>query len=156
VDWLPSREGGAIRFVQGSNATFFPDGSRPGRERGPYFTWVEHKGIPSDKVLGIGLPVNYHVSYYIQFVYISPPAQPVPGETVEQATIREAKARSWMPINTDGALYKFAQKNGLGYPQSDEFEFLVGSEVYVGQVYNLGIVYVRKEDWGNVHWVQKP
>ena len=61
-----------------------------------------------------------------------------------------------MPINTGGALYKFALANKLGYPQTDEFEFTYGSDTYVGQVYNLGIVYVKKGDWGNVKWVRKP
>ena len=61
-----------------------------------------------------------------------------------------------MPINDQGALYKFALKNDLGYPQSDEFEFPFGGDTYVGQVYNLGIVYVKKGDWGNCKWVKKP
>ena len=55
-----------------------------------------------------------------------------------------------------GALYKFALKNNLGYPQTDEYEFQVGVDTYVGQVYNLGIVYVKKGDWANVKSVKKP
>lgn len=61
-----------------------------------------------------------------------------------------------MPINTDGALYKFAQSKNLGYPQTDEFKFMVGNDEYVGQVYNLGIVYVKKGDWANCKFVNKP
>jgi len=75
---------------------------------------------------------------------------------IEQAVIAAAKKYHWMPINTDGALYKFAQSNNLGYPQTDEFEFTFNNEVYVGQVYNLGIVYVKKGDWSNCKWVKKP
>jgi len=62
--------------------------------------------------------------------------------------------KPWMPINDTAALCKFALKNDLGYPQTDEFEF--GADGYIGQVFNLGIVYVKKGDWGNVKWVKKP
>jgi hypothetical protein len=53
------------------------------------------------------------------------------------------------------ALYRFAQLNNLGYPQTDEFEFTSGSNTYVAQVFNLGIVFVKKGDWGNVRWMRK-
>jgi hypothetical protein len=72
------------------------------------------------------------------------------------AAIAAAKKLPWMPINTDGALYKFAQAQKLGYPQTDEFEFKLGTDGYVGQVYNLGIVFVKKGDWANVKWMKKP
>ncbi len=61
-----------------------------------------------------------------------------------------------LPINTDSALYKFAQAQNLGCPQTDETDFLVGADAYVSQVFSGGIVYVRKGDWGNVHAVGKP
>jgi hypothetical protein len=70
--------------------------------------------------------------------------------------IAEAKKRTWMPINDQAALYKFAQQNNLGYPQTDEYEFICNNASYLGQVFNLGIVYVKKGDWGNVKWVKKP
>ncbi len=72
------------------------------------------------------------------------------------AVLTAAQKYTWMPINTDAALYKFAQANDLGYPQTDEFQFTVGSDAYIGQVFNLGIVYVKKGDWANVKWVKKP
>jgi hypothetical protein len=75
---------------------------------------------------------------------------------LEAAVIATAKKYTWMPINTDAALYKFAQANNLGYPQTDEFKFTVGADRYVGQVFNLGIVYVKEGDWDNVKWVKKP
>lgn len=84
-------------------------------------------------------------------------ANPGPDPSNLQDTIlTEAKKHTWMPINTDGALYKYALAQKLGYPQTDEFEFTVGADGYVGQVYNLGIVYVKKGDWGNCKWVTKP
>ncbi len=86
----------------------------------------------------------------------SPSPKPVPAATLEQAALTAAQKYTWMPINTDGALYKFALANHLGYPQTDEFELTFGSDTCVGQVYNGGIVYVKKGDWGNIKWVEKP
>jgi len=86
-----------------------------------------------------------------------PPPQPLPATDPRAIdALAAAKKLTWMPINTDGALYKFAQSKNLGYPQTDEFEFTVGTDAYVGQVYNLGIVYVKKGDWANVKFVNKP
>jgi len=85
-----------------------------------------------------------------------PPPPPPPADPVPAAAIAAARKISWIPINTDGALYKFAQTNKLGYPQTDEFEFKFNNDGFVGQVYNLGVVYVKKGDWGNVKWVKKP
>ncbi len=86
----------------------------------------------------------------------TPTPPPPPLATLEQTVIANAQKLTWMPINTGGALYKFALANKLGYPQTDEFEFAYGGDTYVGQVYNLGIVYVKKGDWGNVKWMKKP
>ncbi len=81
---------------------------------------------------------------------------PPPPDPVATAVATEAKNYTWMPINTDAALYKFAQVNNLGYPQTDEFTFTYDNAEYLGQVFNLGIVFVKKGDWGNVKWVKKP
>jgi len=43
----------------------------------------------------------------------------------------------------------------LGYPQTDEFEFVFKNDSYIAQVFNRGIVYVKTGDWGNVKWVKK-
>lgn len=86
-----------------------------------------------------------------------PPVGGSPGtDLVEQAALAAAKKFHWMPINTDGALFKFAQSKNLGYPQTDEFEVIFNNTTYVVQVYNLGIVYVKKGDWGNCQSVKKP
>ncbi len=82
-----------------------------------------------------------------------------PGNTMTQLTdavLAAAQQRTWMPINTNAALYRFAQQQNLGYPQTDEFKFNVGADTYIGQVFNLGIVYVKQGDWGNVKWTKKP
>lgn len=81
--------------------------------------------------------------------------RPTP-DPVAQAAIAAAQKYTWMPINTGAALYKFAQSKDLGYPQTDEFEFPFGSDTYIAQVFNLGIVYVKKGDWENVAWIAKP
>jgi hypothetical protein len=70
-----------------------------------------------------------------------------------QATANEVAK---LPININSALYKFAQQNQLGNPQTDEFKFSVGGATYIGQVYNFGICYVKSGDWGNVKSVKKP
>lgn len=120
---------------------------------GPYFAFVEDQS-KSDVVRGIGLPEKHHVNFLLTFGPSSAGMQPAP--TLEQAVLAAAGKYHWMPINTAAALYRFAQSNNLGYPQTDEFEFTYGADVYIGQVYNLGIVYVKKGDWGNLKWLQKP
>ncbi|MDE3088748.1 MAG: hypothetical protein KGJ80_05125 [Chloroflexota bacterium] len=140
-----------------------PVGWRPDDGPGPYIAWVgdpdlrgrNATGVPGEKLVGAGLPMNRHVNFIVTWRQVrvgSPPS----ATTLEQAAVASAQKYTWMPINTDGALYKFAVANHLGYPQTDEFELTFGGDVYVGQVYNLGIVYVKKGDWGNVMWVKKP
>jgi hypothetical protein len=71
------------------------------------------------------------------------------------AALIAAHKLTWMPINDQAALYEFAQENDLGYPQTDEFEFAFQNGSYVAQVFNLGIVYVKKGEWSKVKWVPK-
>ncbi len=121
---------------------------------GPYFAFVEDQS-KSDVVRGMGLPEHRHVNFLLTFGPQSG-GPPPPLPTLQDAVLAEASKYHWMPINTSAALYRFAQAQNLGYPQTDEFEFTYGSDTYVGQVYNLGIVYVKKGDWGNIKWVKKP
>lgn len=122
-------------------------------KNGPYFAYIEDQS-KSDVISGMGLPEHRHVNYLLTFVKTS--GTPPPQQTLEDAVITAAQKLTWMPINTDGALYKYAMSKNLGYPQTDEFEFAFNNVVYVGQVYNGGIVYVKKGDWGNCLWVKKP
>lgn len=127
-------------------------------KNGPYFAYIENES-KSDVARGMGLPEHHHVNFLITFAppaATPPPVTPPPSTTLEQIVQSEAKKYKWMPINDQAALYEFAQKNNLGYPQTDEFEFTIGAITYVGQVYNLGIVYVKKGDWGNCQWTKKP
>src|SRR5205814_3381884 len=75
--------------------------------------------------------------------------------SVFMAATNAALQRPWLPINADSALYKFAARNHLGYPQTPEFEFSVGASAYVGQLYEAGLLYVIKGDWNNIKQAQK-
>ncbi len=123
-------------------------------KNGPYWAYLEDEA-QSDRVTGMGLPEKHHVCFALTFVKTSGQTNPPLPGTVEQAARAAASQLTWMPINTAAALYKFAQANNLGYPQTDEFEFTVNTDGYLGQVFNLGIVYVKKGDWGNVKWTKK-
>jgi N-acetyl-anhydromuramyl-L-alanine amidase AmpD len=79
-----------------------------------------------------------------------------PAPDLAAAVQAAAQKLTWLPINTGSALYKFAQAQNLGCPQTDEFSFTAADAPYIGQVYNLGIAYVKQGDWSNVQWVQKP
>lgn len=109
----------------------------------PHWSIADKPAVQSD--FQTALQKNYLVRFP------APPPDPV-----ATAVATEAKKFTWMPINTDAALYKFAQANNLGYPQTDEFTFSHDNAEYLGQVFNLGIVFVKKGDWGNVQWVKKP
>lgn len=125
-------------------------------KNGPYFAYLEDPS-KSDVVSGMGLPEHHHVNFLLTFAPKSSGGTPTPPQaTLEQTVVANAQKYKWMPINTDGALYKFALSKNLGYPQTDEFEFTFNNVTYVGQVYNMGIVYVKKGDWGNCQWVKKP
>ena len=126
-------------------------------KNGPYFAYIEDQS-KSDVVSGMGLPEHHHVNYLLTFVKTSgnPPPPPPPQQTLEGAVIAAAQKYTWMPINTDGALYKYAMAKNLGYPQTDEFEFTFNTVGYIGQVFNGGIVYVKKGDWLNCQWAKKP
>ena len=76
-------------------------------------------------------------------------------QALEQTVYSSAKNFRWMPINTSAALYQFAQRNNLGYPQTDEIEYNVDGVAYIAQVFNGGVVYVKKGDWGNCKWIKK-
>ena len=144
-----------------------------------YTVSVEHEGYPEEKWTQPMYDMNNRLLWWLTEQFnltyvphrtlighceIDPVGKPsCPGKNVEYeriavdtAAIAAAKKFTWMPINTDAALYKFALQNALGYPQTDEFEFVFDSDTYVSQVFNLGIVYVKKGDWGNVNWVKKP
>lgn len=83
--------------------------------------------------------------------------QPTPIEqTLEQAVqVRANAAKPWLPVNNGAALWIFAKANGLQDQQSDELELTWKGEKYLCQVFNLGIVYVKVGDWGNIKFIKK-
>lgn len=84
-------------------------------------------------------------------------AQPVnPEQTLAQAIqARADAAKPWMPVNNGAALWNFAKANGLQDQQTDELELTWKGEKYLCQVFNLGIVYVKVGDWGNIQVIRK-
>lgn len=126
---------------------------------GPYFAFVQDQS-KSDVVRGMGLPEHHHVNFVLTFapkaITVPQPPPPPPPQTVEKAIQSAAVKLVWLPINSDAALYKFAQTKNLGFPQTDEFQVTFANDTYICQVFNLGIVYVKVGDWANVKWVNKP
>jgi hypothetical protein len=122
------------------------------------FRWQDQPGDPDGWSISNrpSLVNDFRAALQNDYRVRLPTQPPPPPDPVAAAAIAKAKTLTWMPINDQAALYKFAQANNLGYPQTDEFEFTFNSAGYVAQVFNLGIVYVKKGDWGNVKWVKKP
>src|SRR5439155_24917754 len=75
---------------------------------------------------------------------------------LNQAVIdRAVAAKPWMPVNNTTALWKFAQAHHLEDQQSDELSLTYQGVEYVVQVFNLGIVYCKKGDYGNIKFIRK-
>jgi N-acetyl-anhydromuramyl-L-alanine amidase AmpD len=144
-----------------------------------YTISIEHEGQPNDKWtdemyqantrLMVWLAEQFNLKYVAHRTVIGhneiDPIDkancPGPNVNFEQialdtSAVIAAKKLVWMPINTDAALYQHAQQKNLGYPQTDEFSVTVGTDVYIVQVFNLGIVYVKQGDWNNVQSFKKP
>lgn len=85
----------------------------------------------------------------------TPTAPPLPPLTLQDAVIQKAQSVGWMPVNNTAALWKYAKLNGLQDQQSDEIHFTYKGSDYIAQVFNLGIVYVKVGDWGNIHAIPK-
>ncbi len=150
----------------------------PGINPNFYTISIEHEGYFTDKWTAAMYDANNRLLVWLadqfSFTYIpyhtlighceidSVDKANCPGPNVEYdriatdlAAITAAHKYAWMPINDQAALYKFAQANKLGYPQTDELELAFNNDKYLAQVFNLGIAYVKKGDWGNAKWVKK-
>lgn len=163
VDWVgrEPRDKPTVTLSDSHQLVNFPMFANLDRalKNGPYFAFIEDED-KSDVVTGMGLPEMRHVNFVLTFaakasVIPLPPWAP-PKMSLDQAAVAAALKYLWMPIDTKSALYQFAQANNLGYPQTDEFRFTYAGDLYVGQVYNLGIVYLKWGEWTNVKWVKKP
>ncbi len=78
-----------------------------------------------------------------------------PSQTLAQAALAAVKKVPWMPVNNQAALWRFAKANGLQDQQTDELLLNFNGETYVVQVFNLGIVYAKMGDWGNIKVIPK-
>ncbi len=56
-----------------------------------------------------------------------------------------------VPLNDTTALARFALANKLGIPLTDEFTFYYQDKKYIGQVWSLGVVYVKDGDFDHVY-----
>lgn len=83
------------------------------------------------------------------------PTGVAPGQTLEQAVMAAVNQVPWMPVNNTAALWKFAKANGLQDQQTDELPMTYLIDDYIVQVFNLGIVYVKIGDWGNIKVIPK-
>jgi hypothetical protein len=125
------------------------------KKNGPYFAYVESQD-KSDVVAGMGLPEHHHVNFLLTFApRAATPPPPPPPQNVEEAILQKAKSVPWMPVNNGAALWNFAKANGLQDQQTDELSVTINGQDYVLQVFNLGIVYARVGDWGNIKIIRK-
>jgi hypothetical protein len=125
------------------------------KKNGPYFTYVEGKD-QSDIIAGMGLPEHHHVNFLLTFAPRSiAPIPPPPPQNVEEAILAKARTVEWMPVNNGGALWNFAKANGLQDQQTDELKTTINGQDYLLQVFNLGIVYAKLGDWGNIKIIRK-
>ncbi len=119
---------------------------------GPYFASVESPSV-SDEVTGMGLPEHRHVNFLLTFGPNVIEPQPVPS--LEEAALAAARSVPWMPVNNTAALWKFAKAHNLQDQQTNEIPFTYNGQAYLAQVFNLGIVYVKVGDWGNIKFIPK-
>ncbi|TAH50287.1 MAG: hypothetical protein EYC68_14700 [Chloroflexota bacterium] len=141
------------------------------KKNGPYFAYVEGED-KSDVIAGMGLPEHHHVNYMLTFAprldvpvpqpaptpptLTTPPLTPPPlPQSIEESILQKAKAVEWMPVNNGSALWNFAKANGLQDQQTDEIAVTINGQEYLLQVFNLGIVYAKMGDWGNIKVIKK-
>jgi hypothetical protein len=98
---------------------------------------------------------DFHNAIAQNFQLRSPVPPPPPTQTVEQALMTAVNKVPWMPVNNTAALWKFAKANGLQDQQTDELNMTYNGDPYIVQVFNLGIVYVKVGDWGNIKVIPK-
>lgn len=126
---------------------------------GPDSIWVAAEpGWPrfSDAVHGLGMRGGTN------HLAINPIFQPAVKEGVvvasrgalEQALIDAGKPHI-TPVDTEAALFKAAQEQGLGQRLTPEYEVSQGDQLYVAQIYQHGLVYALKGDWGNIKVIHR-
>ena len=84
------------------------------------------------------------------------PSVPIVTQTLQDAAqARADAAKPWMPVNNTAALWQYAKSHNLQDQQTDELAFTYNGEKYICQVFNLGIVYCKVGDFGNIKVISK-
>jgi|GEM_PF-1473951 hypothetical protein len=128
--------------------------------------WYDNNLLTDDYVLGATIftinPWGKQNSFSIascdnlrDYIGAGGPPPPLPPTTLEDAVLQTAHSVPWMPVNNTAALWRFAKQHGLQDQQTDELPFTYNGEAYVAQVFNLGIVYAKVGDWGNIKVIPK-
>lgn len=76
----------------------------------------------------------------------------MPGDIVEKEVVRVAGQQKLLTLNMDSAHMKHAQSYNLGYPVTSEFKFSDGKDWYTGQLFLIGLVYIKEGDIFGRHW----
>lgn len=165
-------EGNGAEFVIGGEHNVAP------QTRGPDSLWVaEEKGSVvllepgayvwkesdsagpkwSDAVHGLGMRVNTNhliVSPIFQYTIKDAATNTAPAETLEQALI-ETGTPQIISLDIEAILFKVSEEKNLGQRLTPEYEIEFGGQTYLAQIYQRGLVYVPKGDWGNVQVIQR-
>lgn len=71
-------------------------------------------------------------------------------DEVARAALIAGANQLGISLNDQAALARYAIQNRLGVPLTNEFQFAVGDNQYVGQVWSQAVVFVKVGDWANV------
>ena len=144
LDAKPKSGWANIPLFDGS--VYYPDMG----QSGPWsVTTTEHGEV----VTGIGMPNGWHVSVFIVWESVAVaqvPDIPTAPNFIGPAIVMDIRNSAWgelgIPFNRDAAFGKYASKNKMGFPVTDEVD--VGEHRVQG--FAAGIVYAKVGDWGNV------
>jgi hypothetical protein len=81
------------------------------------------------------------------------PPKPQPQETLEQYVRRVSWDKVGVNYNPDAAFVRYARQNGLGKPESQEFDVMYASQAYRIQAYTLAIVLCPVGQWDMVRHI---
>lgn len=109
--------------------------------------------IYSDWVLGMNMPQNQHVAYYLTWELSEksqeepePIPEPEPPQTIEQVIQNAAWNAVGVNFNKNSYFFKYAKLYNLGKPETQEMDISYGKRTYRFQGYNKGIVFAEVVD----------
>lgn len=74
------------------------------------------------------------------------------NDPVAKQVVSAASEQKLLTINLESAHLKHAQAYNLGYPVTSEFKFFDGRDWYTGQLFLIGLVYIKDGDIFGRHW----